>query len=81
MQTKIYVEICYFRFFWPQNFIFHVIFAGEMFDNIYYFLSHFNQIFILNFGLGQEILYFRYTFQYTFQPAKILKLLVCKYYK
>jgi hypothetical protein len=27
--------------------------------------------------MGCEILYFRNTFQYTFQPAKILKLLVC----
>jgi hypothetical protein len=26
-------------------------FFAKMFDNIYYFLSHFNQIFILNFGL------------------------------
>jgi hypothetical protein len=42
-------------------------FAVKMFDNIYYFLSHFNQIFILNFGLLKWVAKF-YISQYTFQP-------------
>jgi hypothetical protein len=70
-------EICYFSlpFFWAQNFIFHLLFlASKMFDDIYYFLSHFNQVKFQNFGLLKcGISYFRS----TFRPAKILKLPVC----
>jgi hypothetical protein len=47
-------EICYFSlsFFWAQNFIFYIsFFASKMSDNIYYFLSHFDQLKIKNFGL------------------------------
>jgi hypothetical protein len=49
-------EICYFSLpFLGSEFHFS-IFASKMFDDIHYFLSHFDQIYILNFGLLKCVL-------------------------
>jgi hypothetical protein len=76
---KFVISGCHF-FASKFHFSYVIFFAGEMFDNIYYFLSHFNQIFILNFGLLKWVTecYISGTrFNIHSGQPKLLKLPVC----